>query len=89
MKVDVGVIGAMSVEVDALIAKLFSLSRESAQNLIKRELVFVSGRLCTSTSYSPKPGDIISVRGHGRLIYRSYSSTTRKGKFNVEVDVYV
>ncbi len=78
-----------SERIDALIAKLFSLSRESAQNLIKRELVFVSGRLCTSTSYSPKPGDIISVRGHGRLIYRSYSSTTRKGKFNVEVDVYI
>ena len=78
-----------SERIDSLIAKLYSLSRESAQSLIKRELVFVSGRLCTSTSYSPKDGDIISVRGHGRLIYRSYSSTTRKGKFNVDVDVYV
>lgn len=78
-----------SERIDALIAKLFSLSREAAQNLIKRELVFVSGKLCTSTSYAPKAEDIISVRGYGRLIYRSYSSTTRKGKFNVEVDVYV
>ena len=78
-----------SERLDAVIAKTYSLSREDAQNLIKRGLVFVGGREITSTSYTPKTDDKISVRGHGRLIYRGFDSTSRKGKLNATVSVYV
>ena len=78
-----------SERIDAVIAKIFSLSRDEAQSLFKKRLVFVSGKLCESTSYKPKPNDVISVRGYGRMIYRSYSSLSKKGKFNIELDVYV
>lgn len=78
-----------SERVDAVIAKVFSLSRESAQSLFSKRLVFVDGRLCESPSYTPKKNEIISARGYGRLIYLGYESTSKKGKLNAEVDLYV
>ena len=73
---------------DAVIARVFSLSREEAQSLFAKRLVFVSGRLCESTSYTPKESEKVSVRGKGRFIYRGIVGNTRKGKLNVEVDVF-
>ena len=73
---------------DALVAKVFSLSREEAQSLFKKRLVFADVRQIDSTSYIPKPNEKISVRGHGRFIYIGPQSLTRKGKINIAVDVY-
>ena len=78
-----------SERLDAIIAKTYSLSRDDAQALIKRSLVFVNGKEITSSSHTPKSGDKISARGHGRLIYQGFDSTSRKGKLNAIVDVYV
>ena len=78
-----------SERLDAVIAKTYSLSREDAQNLVRRSLVFVNGKETTSCSYVPKEDDKISVRGHGRFIYRGFDSTSRKGKLNAIVSVYV
>ena len=74
---------------DALVAKVFSLSREEAQSLFKKRLVFADGREIDSTSYIPKPNEKISVRGHGRFVYVGPQSLTRKGKMNISIDVYV
>ena len=74
---------------DAIIARVYSLSREDAQTLFSKKLVYASGRLCESTSYNPKENETISVRGHGRFIYRGFVSNSKKGKLNVEVDVYL
>ena len=52
-------------------------------------IVFVNGKETVSSSYTPKEGDRISVRGHGRFIYKSFDSTSRKGKLNAVVEVYV
>lgn len=78
-----------SERLDAVIAKLFNLSREDAKNLFIRELVFVSGKLMTNPSYTPKRDDVISVRGYGRFIYKSYETTSRKGKLCAKVELYV
>ena len=78
-----------SERIDAVIAKVFSLSRDSAQSLFSKRLVFVDGKLCESTSYTPHKDEKISVRGYGRLIYLGYETTSKKGKLNAEVDVYV
>ena len=74
---------------DALVAKLFSLSREESSRLFAKGLVFVSGKETENTSYTPKVGEVISVRGHGRFIYRGYDSFTRKGKLNILLELYV
>ena len=74
---------------DAVIAKVFSLSREDAQLLFKKRLVFAYGRQIDSTSYTPQENEKISVRGHGRFIYIGQQSLSKKGKLNVAVDVYI
>ena len=73
---------------DAIVAKVFSLSREEAQTLFKRGLVFADGRTIESSSYIPKENEKISVRGQGRFIYIGPQSHTRKGKLNIAVDLY-
>lgn len=80
---------ASGERLDSVIAKVFCLSREEAQSLFKKRLVFVCGKCVESTSYIPKVGEVISVRGKGRMIYRGYSSLSRKGKLNINVDLYV
>ncbi len=78
-----------SERLDAVVAKVFSLSREDAQSLFKKRLVFVNGRCIESSSHTPKPGDKISVRTHGRLIYRGFDTLSKKGKLNALVDLYI
>ena len=80
---------ASGERLDAIIAKVFSLSREDAQTLFKKRLVFADGRQIDSTSYTPKENEKISVRGHGRFIYVGCQSFSKKGKMNILVKVYV
>ena len=82
-------IQANGERIDAIIAKVFGMSREDSSTLFKKRLVFVDGRCTENTSYIPKEGEVISVRGHGRMIYRGYDSFTKKGKMNIVVEVYV
>ena len=74
---------------DAAIAKVFNLSREDAQLLIRKGVVFVSGKVTESQAYVPKRGEVISVRGHGRFVYGEVISLSKKGKLNVSVSVYL
>ena len=74
---------------DAVIAKVYSLSRDDAQSLFKKHLVYVNGKLCESTSFSPRENDKISVRGCGRFIYIGCDGLSRKGKLNTKVLIYV
>ncbi len=78
-----------SERVDAIIAKVFSLSRDDAATLVKRRMVFVNGKQIESVSYNVKPDEKVSVRGHGRFIYVGYDTLTRKGKLNATVELYV
>ena len=82
-------IQANGERLDAIIAKVFSLSRDESARLFPKGLVFVGGRVTENTSFIPKVGDVISVRGHGRMIYRGYESLSRKGKLNIVIDLYV
>ena len=65
------------------------MSREDSQSLFTKGLVFADGRQIESASYQPKINEKISVRGHGRFIYLGQKSFSKKGKLNVEVNLYV
>ena len=80
---------AVSERIDALVAKVFSLSREEALGLFRRGLVFRNGREAKNNSALPSEGDVISVRGYGRMIYRGCASLSKKGKKNLLLDLYV
>lgn len=83
------VVQLSSERIDALIAHVYRLSRSDAQSLFPAEKVFVNGRQCLSFGYTPKPGEIISVRGFGRMRYVGAESMSKKGKYNVAVEVYI
>ena len=74
---------------DAVISKVFSLSRDESLRLFGQGLVFVGGRQIENNSYTPKQDDTVSVRGHGKFIYRGVSGLSKKGKLNVDIDLYV
>ena len=73
---------------DALIARAYHLSREDSAELFTKKLVFVNSALCENSSRQPKPGEVISVRGFGRFIYRGVTGTSKKGKLNALIEKY-
>lgn len=78
-----------SPRIDALIAHVHHLSRGDAQNLFPQGKIYVNGRLCESPGYTPKEGEIISVRGFGRMRFMGVESLSKKGKSNTAVDLYI
>lgn len=83
------VVQLASVRADALVAHVFKLSRSDAQALFAQGRVFVDGRACADTGYTPKEGEILSVRGFGRMKYIGVDSLSKKGKSNTAVEVFV
>ncbi len=78
-----------SPRVDAVVAKLFSLSREEALGYFRRSLVFVDGRLCENNSRELKEGETVSVRTKGRFIYNGVKNLSKKGKMNISLSLYI
>ena len=83
------VVQLSSVRADALVAHVYKLSRSDAQTLFAQGRIFVDGRECRDTSYEPKEGEILSVRGFGRMKYAGVDSLSKKGKSNTAVELFV
>lgn len=73
---------------DSIIAKVYHLSRSESLDLFRAKKVFVNGRLSENNSGQLKPGDKVTVRGFGRFGFVAAAGETRKGKWNVEVDIF-
>ncbi len=78
-----------SERTDAIIAFVYHLSRSEAQKLIENESVFIDGRTAFSGGYDLKVGARVSVRGHGKFIYKGPTGTSRKGRLFVSVAKFV
>lgn len=78
-----------SLRIDAILAKLCHLSRGRAKELVSSGSVLINGRLCTNDSTSPKPDDVIVVRGYGKYIFRGEERQTGKGNLVIRIDHYV
>ena len=74
-----------SKRLDAIIAKTYKISRTSSLNLFVAGKVYVNGRQCTSNSQLIKNGDIISVRGKGRIKYMGNEGVSKKGRTRLEI----
>lgn len=78
-----------SERVDAIVARVFKLSRDDSVELFREQRVFVNGRLCTGNDSKVKDGDRISVRGLGRFEIEGRGGLTRKQKINIKVLLYI
>lgn len=83
------VVQLSSERIDALVAHVFKMSRGDAQALFPMGRIFVDGILCQSPGYTPKAGQVISVRGYGRMRYVGVDSLSKKGKCNTAVELYI
>ena len=78
-----------SLRLDVIVAGRYKLSRNQALLLFRNQKVFVDGRVCENNSYQVKEGDVISVRGHGKMVFKEIAGETRKGRIYISVEDYV
>ncbi len=78
-----------STRLDVIVAGRYKMSRNQALLLFRGQKVFVNGRVCENNSYQVKEGDVISVRGFGKMEFRTISGETRKGRIYITVEDYV
>lgn len=84
------IIGSIaSLRLDSIISLGFGQSRNHLISYIEEGKIFVNGRIITSNAYSIKEGDVISVRGLGKIRFISVISTTKKGRIMVLVHKYI
>lgn len=77
-----------SERIDAIVAKVYHVSREDAISLFREKKVFVNGRLMENNSGSVKNGDSITVRGFGKFNYKGMTGLSKKGKVNAIIEKY-
>lgn len=78
-------IQAVSERVDAVIAKVYRLSRSDSLILFSQNRVFVNGKMLENNSYFLKENDIVTVRKFGKFSYEGQSGISKKGKKNIVV----
>ncbi len=78
-----------SLRLDAVISTAFPMSRSKITPYIEGGKVFVNGRLVTSNGYQLKEGDLISVRGLGKLRYAGLLGETRKGRYFIRIQKFI
>ena len=77
-----------SVRLDAVISKVYHISRGECLDYFRAGKVFVSGRLCENNSKMLRSGDVVNVRGFGKFIFEEELGDTKKGKKNIAVAVF-
>lgn len=78
-----------SARIDAIVSKLWNVSRKASIELFREKKVFINGRVQENNSYSLKEDDVVSVRGYGKFVYIGGAQETRKGRIKVVVNKYV
>ena len=79
---------AASDRLDALLAAALGISRRESSLLIKSGKVSVNHKEAAGNSAAVKEGDIISVRGYGRIILDKIGNTTGSGRIHVNFKKY-
>ena len=78
-----------SVRLDTVMSVAFPISRSKLTAYITAGKVFVNGKLITSNGFRLEEGNIISVRGLGRISYEGILSETKKGRYYISVRKYI
>lgn len=78
-----------SVRLDTVLSVAYPLSRSKMTAYIEAAKVFVNGKLITNNGYHLNEGDLISVRGLGRIAYTGILSETKKGRYMISLRKYI
>jgi RNA-binding protein YlmH len=77
-----------SLRLDVIISGAFRLSRAMADKYISSEKVFVNWKLTANGAKTLAEGDIITVRGLGRIQLEAETGKTKKGRTAVSVILF-
>ena len=77
-----------SERIDAVLSKVLHMSRSQSVLLFQEKKIFVNAKLCENTTYQLKKGDIVAVRGFGKMIYEGIAYETKKEKLCVRLKKY-
>ena len=78
-----------SERLDALIAAVTGESRSKAQKLLLDERIFVNGSCIKNAGTTLKEGDVLTIRGFGKMIYQGIEGKSKKGRYYVTVKRYI
>ncbi len=78
-----------SDRVDAVLCKIYNLSRENGSKLVSDGRVFIDGKECVKDSRPLRAGETVSVRGLGKFVFSGEGGLSKKGKTYVKVTVYI
>lgn len=78
-----------SLRLDSIISSGFQLSRTKAAEYIAAQKAELNHALCQKADKAVAAGDVISVRGLGKLRLESVDGTTRKGRLGITVSRYL
>lgn len=78
-----------SLRVDSVAAAGFNISRTKASELIKAGLLQINWEGTDEPSSVIKEGDVISLRGFGRIKLEEVKGNTKKGRISVHILRYV
>lgn len=81
-------IQVQSLRVDAVLSKVYNMSREKSLELFRTGKVYVNGRLCENNSRLLKPGETVNARGFGKFLLAGEPRETKKGRLAMEAAVY-
>lgn len=77
-----------SLRLDTILSAAFNLSRGKASAYISSDKVFVNWIVADSTSKILSEGDIITLRGMGRIKFNSVLGKTKKEKYLINIIKY-
>ncbi len=77
-----------SYRADAVISAAYKLSRAESKELFSKKLVFINSRPCANGDKIIEEGDVISVRGKGRVKLTGSEGMTKKGRICVMLAIY-
>lgn len=77
-----------SPRADAVIAKVYNLSRKDTLPYFSEKKVSINGHLVENNDKTLAAGDSVSVRGFGKFNLISEGSLSKKGKLNLTVEIF-
>lgn len=78
-------INVPSLRIDTIVASAFRMARNKSVYHIKSQKVLVNYQIIVHPSYQVKEGDIISIRGKGRVHIKEMLNLTKKGRLNINI----
>jgi len=78
-----------SLRLDSVASAGFGMSRSKVQEYIRAEKVNLNWETTTSLKKSVKEGDLISIRGKGRVLVQEIGGTTKKDRISVYLKKFI